>query len=76
MRAAIEMPYGRSKLETLLAAFPSGHERWNEAENRFQFIDELLKECLGWEKPNIHVEVTDEGGGRADYVWESCKGNS
>jgi GTPase SAR1 family protein len=68
MRAAIEMVTGRSKLEELLARFPGDHVHWNEAENRFQFIDELMKECLGWQKPDMHVEVADDDGGRADYV--------
>lgn len=68
MRAAVEMGTGRSKLQELLAKFPSDHAHWNEAENRFQFIDELLKDCLGWQKPDIHVEVSDDDRGRADYV--------
>jgi hypothetical protein len=41
---------------------------WNEAENRFQFVDRLLTECLGWERPNMRVEVLDELGGKSDYV--------
>jgi predicted type IV restriction endonuclease len=28
----------------------------------------LLTRCLGWQKPDVRVEVIDEGGGRADYI--------
>jgi hypothetical protein len=34
----------------------------------FQFVDRLLTECLGWERPYIEVENSDELGGKADYV--------
>jgi len=56
------------KLGEIVASFPPDSEHWNEAQNRFQFIDRLLTECLGWERPDIEVERTDEGGGRADYI--------
>lgn len=68
MQATIEMTTGLEKLKEILASFPEGSEHWNEAQNRFQFIDRLLVECLGWEHPFMEVERTDEAGGRADYV--------
>lgn len=68
MQATIGLSDGRTKLRALLASFPPDSAHWNEAQNRFQFIDRLLLECLGWEHPNIEVEHTDELGGRADYL--------
>lgn len=68
MQANIEMAVGRERLAAIIAAFPVESPHWNEAQNRFQFIDRLLMECLGWEQPFIEVEATDEGGGRADYL--------
>lgn len=68
MQAPFEMTEGRKRLSAILAAFPADSAHWNEAQNRFQFIDRLLMECLGWEKPNIAVESRDEDGGIADYV--------
>ncbi|WP_085695104.1 MULTISPECIES: hypothetical protein [unclassified Pseudomonas] len=68
MRAPFEMTEGMVCLRKILENHPIGSEHWNEAQNRFQFIDRLLTECLGWEKPNITVELTDELNGRADYA--------
>lgn len=68
MRAPFEMTEGLVRLRNILEGFPVGSEYWNEAQNRFQFVDRLLMECLGWERPNIRVEVTDELNGRADYA--------
>ena len=68
MRAPFEMTEGMLCLRNILENSPIGSEHWNEAQNRFQFIDRLLTECLGWEKPNIAVEITDEMNGRADYA--------
>lgn len=68
MQAPFDMNDGREKLVEIVNEFPAESAFWNEAQNRFQFIDRLLIECLGWEKPNISVEVSDEDGGRADYV--------
>ena len=68
MHAFFEMPEGLKRLGEIVASFPPDSEHWNEAQNRFQFIDRLLTECLGWERPDIEVERTDETGGRADYI--------
>lgn len=68
MRAPFEMTEGMACLRNILENYPVGSEHWNEAQNRFQFVDRLLIECLGWEKPNITVELTDEMSGRADYA--------
>lgn len=68
MQAPFELTKGRLRLKNILDAFPADSPHWNEAQNRFQFVDRLLMECLGWEKPNIRVEHPDGIGGRADYV--------
>jgi len=68
MQALFEMPEGLHKLGEIISGFPPDSPHWNEAQNRFQFIDRLLIECLGWERPDIQVERTDESGGRADYI--------
>ncbi|MBX3662832.1 MAG: hypothetical protein KF804_10300 [Burkholderiales bacterium] len=68
MEAPFELTEGKRKLEAILAEFPIESHHWNEAQNRYQFIDRLLEECLGWEKPNITVEKTNELGGKADYL--------
>ncbi|WP_434714785.1 hypothetical protein NMA58_27795 (plasmid) [Rhizobium sp. YTUHZ045] len=68
MQAPFELSEGEERLRSIITQFPSDSSHWNEAENRFQFVDRLLIECLGWEKPNIRVEVQDGVGGKADYV--------
>lgn len=68
MQAAIEMTDGLRALEKIFELTPPGSISWNEASTRFKFIDRLLTECLGWEKPHIEVEYPDGDGGRADYI--------
>jgi hypothetical protein len=68
MQALFELPHGIKKLKEIIGSFPPESPHWNEAQNRFQFIDRLLTECLGWERTYMEVEKTDELGGRADYI--------
>ncbi|MGU3668471.1 hypothetical protein ACLBX9_30180 [Methylobacterium sp. A49B] len=68
MQATVDMSVGREALKQILADFPESSSYWNEAQNRFQFVDRLLKECLGWEHPYMEVEHRDEAGGKSDYV--------
>ena len=68
MQAPFEMTEGRKRLKAIIGVLPSSSPHWNEAQNRFQFVDRLLMECLGWEHPYIEVESTDKLGGRADYL--------
>jgi len=67
MRASMEMTEGRDSLIKLLATRPPESPDWNEAQNRFQFVDRLLIECLGWQRPDIEVEEHDALGGYSDY---------
>jgi hypothetical protein len=68
MQAPFEANEGRARLAAIISTFPVDSPNWNEAQNRFQFVDRLLTECLGWERPYIEVENSDELGGKADYV--------
>lgn len=68
MQAAFELTDGHERLKAIIAATPSDSSFWNEAQNRFQFVDRLLIECLGWDHLNIKVEETDAAGGRSDYT--------
>jgi predicted type IV restriction endonuclease len=68
MQAPFEMTDGLIALRAILDSLPPGSEHWNEAQNRFQFIDRLMVECLGWNRTDMTVEETDDFGGRADYV--------
>jgi hypothetical protein len=68
MQALFEMTDGFKKLKAIITAFPPGSPHWNEAQNRFQFVDRLLIECLGWEHNYMEVESFDDLGGRADYL--------
>jgi hypothetical protein len=73
VQAPFEMHEGRDRLKKIIEDFPADSTHWNEAQNRFQFIDRLLTECLGWEKPDMLVEETDDGGGRSDYIFGGNK---
>jgi hypothetical protein len=68
MQDPFELTQGRAKLQAIISALPAQSAHWNEAQNRFQFADRLLTECLGWERPYIEVENSDELGGKVDYV--------
>jgi GTPase SAR1 family protein len=68
MQSSIELTEGKRKLKEVLDTFPANSAHWNEAQNRFQFIDRLLTECLGWQKPDIKPEHRDELGGISDYL--------
>lgn len=58
-------PQAKSKLIELLGRFDETTCR-NEAETRFHFIDQLLIDCLGWDRSQIHVEIHEDGD-YADY---------
>ncbi|MCB0538400.1 MAG: hypothetical protein KDE33_12840 [Bacteroidetes bacterium] len=71
---------GRKTLETLIQDFKTLNiEKFNEADTRFRFIDEILTECLNWEPKDINNEDVKDGH-YADYklnlfrpvaVWEA-----
>lgn len=71
---------GRKTLETLIQDFKTLNiDKFNEADTRFRFIDEILIECLNWEPKDINNEDVKDGH-YADYklnlfrpvaVWEA-----
>ena len=53
MQANIEMHQGRSALKKIVQDFPANSPHWNEAQNRFQFVDRTAPglpdpTTLGW----------------------------
>ncbi|EIC29919.1 hypothetical protein [Methylomicrobium album] len=68
MHALFELTEGERILGNIIKEFPSDSPHWNEAQNRFQFVDRLLTECLGWDRIDIEVERSDDLGGRSDYI--------
>lgn len=68
MQAKFEMTDGLANLSKILDELPSDSSFWNEAQNRFHFVDRLLMECLGWSKSDLNVEMKDGAEGWADYT--------
>mgnify|MGYP000880258180 CR=1 FL=1 len=68
MQSKFEMNDGLERLKSILAEFPADSAHWVEAQNRFQFVDRLLLECLGWAHPHLEVEPSDDAGGKTDYL--------
>jgi len=62
----IDFSVARKTLEKLISEYSPLGELSNEAQTRFAFIDQLLTTCLGWERTQIAVEVS-ENGERTDY---------
>jgi hypothetical protein len=63
----VSLEEGQKHLSLLCQRYSAKDTRWNEAETRFHFIDELLTLCLGWPRDGIHVERQLEGE-YADYI--------
>lgn len=61
-----EFSLAKKMLQELITEFSPLGELSNEAQTRFQFIDRLLIDCLGWARTEIKVEVF-ENGDRSDY---------
>jgi hypothetical protein len=69
---------GERELARLLDDIGQPGNDWNEAETRFQVIDRLIVECLGWPRTLIRQEQ-HEGGDYTDYelgqprtvIWEA-----
>jgi hypothetical protein len=79
-RSDTSLDEGKEGLRKLIVEYSPLGPLSNEAETRFQFIDELLTACLGWQRQDIHVEVSEDGE-RTDYeigspraaIWEAKK---
>lgn len=63
----VEFSVGVQNLNRLIAEFSPFGDLSSEAQTRFSFIDQFLKECLGWSEAGvIRVEVIERGD-RTDY---------
>ena len=67
IETSVTFEEGRKALLTLTKEIEKKEVDWNEANTRFQFIDELLTKCLGWPKPRISVENYHDGK-FTDYI--------
>lgn len=62
---------GEKNMLALLEWYGINKGARNEAATRFQIIDRLFRDCLGWEADNIHVEERMvDGGGFSDYTFK------
>jgi predicted type IV restriction endonuclease len=74
---------GKDALERLLEDIATHHLDWNEAETRFQIIDRIIVECLGWPREVVRLEQQIEGRLYSDYelgiprhaIWEAKREN-
>ncbi len=70
---------GSKALELLLNEINKSNFDWNEAETRFQIIDRLIVECLGWPRGDVRLERRQQDGKFTDYelglprcaIWEA-----
>jgi len=61
-----DMQIGMVNLRTLLDRFDCIQWNWTEQDTRFQFIDDFLVYCLGWDKDLVKTEHY-ENGDYTDY---------
>lgn len=74
---------GRVALNRLMDDVPPDTTDRNEAETRFQIIDRIIVECLGWPRESVHVEQSDTDRAYTDYelgsprcaIWEAKRQN-
>jgi GTPase SAR1 family protein len=73
---------GQKALASLLEDIHKNTLDWNEAETRFQIIDRLIVDCLGWSSEVVRLE-RPQGRSYADYelglprtaIWEAKREN-
>lgn len=75
---AEELSAGLEALNRLTAKFSEASKEMNEADTRFQIIDRVLVECLGYPRSEIKCEKFDEGeytdyeiGAPVIAIWEA-----
>ena len=64
---AMEYEIARTNLEALKKWYEHRPKEMNEADTRFHLIDELLVNCLGWQKDDIKSEQSQDSE-YADYT--------
>jgi hypothetical protein len=73
---------GMEALARLLDDIATHRLDWNEAETRFQIIDRIIVECLGWRRETLRLEQA-QGRAYFDYelglprraIWEAKREN-
>ena len=80
LKSIITFDEGKNALKALLKEFQEKTFNWNEAETRFQFIDRLLTNCLGWPRTAIKLEQPHDRqfadyllGSPTKIIWEAKK---
>ena len=48
---------GETALERLIHEIQTSNLDWNEAETRFQIIDRIIVDCLGWPRESVRLEA-------------------
>ena len=74
---------GSEALVRLLKDIAESELDWNEAETRFQIIDRIIVECLGWPRESLRLEQGQENRAYCDYelgeprcaIWEAKRQN-
>ena len=74
---------GKVALERLLKDIGESKSDWNESETRFQIIDRIIIDCLGWPRESVRLEQSQEGKAYTDYelgnprcaIWEAKRKN-
>ena len=74
---------GSKALVRLLKDIDESQLDWNEAETRFQIIDRIIVECLGWPRESLRLEQGQKGRAYSDYelgdprcaIWEAKRQN-
>lgn len=61
-----DLANGLKALTLLIDSMPDDSTKWNEAETRYNFINELIHSVLGWERSITRLERY-EGGDYSDY---------
>lgn len=56
-----DMETGKSNLDILINSCRKADWQWTEQDTRFQFIDDFLVYCLGWDKEFIETERYQNG---------------
>lgn len=62
-----DMETGKSNLDILINSCRKADWQWTEQDTRFQFIDDFLVYCLGWDKEFIETERY-QNGDYTDYA--------
>ena len=74
---------GSAALECLMEEIAENGLDWNESETRFQIIDRIIEDCLGWPRSTIRPEQSDKSRKYSDYelgrprcaIWEAKRIN-